>query len=456
MRRPGPASTTTLLALALCAMPGVAVAAESRAEVGPADLQRLTKVVRLVKHRYLHPVDDTRIAASCVDRLYSAPGLEQKRPREPVTELAQIPLFLRRVAAEAPDDVVRAHLVDECLVGLVASLDPYSSYTNAEASRELRGRGGDLGGLGLTLGIRGGAVVILHAMEGGPAASAEITPSDRLTAIDGRAVQGQRLAEVVRQLRGRPGSSVSITLERAGATRTVTLQRAIFKVQTVRARALEPGYLHVSVWEFRETTSDDIRRALAELTTGEGAVPPRTVLLDLRDNQGGLLTAAMDVASLFLREGAVIGSTDDRIPAGKKRFTATPRRSSLPSAEAARLEGVTEMLRTVPLFVLTNSFTASGAEIVAAALQGNARAALLGTPTAGIGHIQTLIPLDDVMLRLTTSTWIIPGGRPLEGQPLVPDVALLTLRGDAAPDVELAQAFEVVKQRLMPAAAPSR
>ena len=435
-----PVIVMLVIALAMLAAPD---AGAQSPEIAPEHWKSLAKVVRIVKRDYVTAVDDARLAAGCADRVYTLPSLKAMRPAGPVASLTDIPVVLRS-AADAAKDTLPAQLVSACLGGMLGSLDAHSRYVPPDEARQFTT---GAAAVGLELTVHNNTVFVVEVVEGSPAAGAGIKPGDRVAAIGGRSLDGLALHEVTRRLRGHVGSEVTVTIARGAEVLEFPMTRAIVRYVTMKANVIEPGFLHLRLRQFNESTLREIEQALAPLLEKVDTTP-RALLLDLRDNSGGLLRTAIDLAAGFLPPNAVIGSTDGRNPVSKHRMTGDRR--------IWAREALGEWLRTVPVAVLVNHGTASGAEIVAAALQSHGRALVLGTPTVGMGSIQTLIPLDDGgQMRLTTAVWLTPKGESFDGKPLTPDTMLVSSRGAVpgsdAKDVELQQAVEVFKTRRTPA-----
>jgi carboxyl-terminal processing protease len=418
----------------------VLVATEGRAqapEISPPEWRVLAKAVRLVRREYVAPVDDQRLARGCARRVHALPAMP---PAPEVTALTDVPVVLRAAVAAAPSVTPRT-VVGECLAGMLESLDAYSSFVPADEWRE--SMSGVVAGTGLELALRDQAVVVVDVIDGSPAAAAGVRAGDRVAAVAGRSVDGLKLSDVTRKLRGRTGSAVVVTIARGAEVLELTLTRSMVRASTVTARVIEPAILHLGVRRLEERTLGDIDAVVAPLLARIDTTP-RALLLDLRDDGGGLFRAAIDLAGGLLPPGALVGTLEGRRPEARRRFA---------GERGWAREAVAEWLGKVPMAVLVNGATASGAEIVVAALQGHGRAAVLGTPTAGLGSIQTVLSLDDgSYLRLTTAVWLTPRGEPLEGRPITPDVLLVTGRGPAPGgrpfhDAVLEQAVEVLKTR---------
>jgi carboxyl-terminal processing protease len=432
-----------LLSLLLVLAAAPAVPAQDD-DVPPAEYRRLLEVIRFVKAHYVTPVEDARLAGGCAGRLGGG---------DSAADLTRIPSLLRRAHADGRGDVAYARLVNDCLAGMIAGLDPRSEFLASDGGGPRTRRDGTFAqaGIGVELTRGGSAPEVVRALEGSPAERAGLEPGDRIVEIDGWATTGATLDAVVQRLRGAAGSSVTLVLDRAGARTTVSLTREIIVEQSVSLRALDPGVWHVRVSRLRDDTVRELERAIAGALDDGG--PPRTgIVLDLRDNTGGLVTAMVDLASVFLREGLLVGQSEGRAPRASQRHVTRGRATGAPDTSAPA--GVAGTLRAATLVVLVNGGTASGAEMVAAALQTHGRARVAGWPTAGLGTIQTYHVLNDgSAIRLTIARWIGPGGEALEGRPVTPDVTLTTARGPAesrrptgGDDATLAQAIEVLRQ----------
>ena len=425
----------------------VAPARAQDEDVPVLEYRRLIEAIRFVKAQYVTPVDDARLAGGCAGRLRGPDAA-------PVADLAQIPPLLRRAHADRRGDVPFMRLVNDCLAGMIGGLDARSEFLPPETGGMRTRRDGGMfsqGAVGVEITRGGRTPEVVRAIEGSPAERAGVAPGDRIVEIDGWPTTGATLDAVVQRLRGATGTSVTLLLERAGTRTTVTVTRDIIVEQSVTLRALDAGAWHVRVSRLRDDTVRDLERAAAK-ALDEGGPPRAGIVLDLRDNTGGLVTAMVDLASAFLREGLLVGQSEGRAPRASQRHVTRGRTAVAPETSAPA--GVAGTLRAATLVVLVNGGTASGAEMVAAALQTHGRARVAGWPTAGLGTIQAYHVLNDGgAIRLTIAKWIGPGGEALEGRPVTPDVTLTTARGPAEPrrpaegeDATLAQAIEVLRQ----------
>src|SRR5437660_9727101 len=298
-------------------------------------------------------------------------------------------------------------MVSGALKGMLNKLDPHSDYMTENEYRELMATtSGQFGGIGIEVSVEEGVPQVVSAIEGTPAAAAGIEPGDRIVKADGQAIVGMDIGEVVRRLRGLPGSRVVLTIARTNRPQfDVPITRAIIRVESVKS-ALKPGRIgYVRISTFDETTPGELRRAIARLRQQAGGGFAGFVL-DLRNDAGGLLDAAVDVASEFLDSGTVV-TTRGRDSSENRIYDAPPNG---------------DLIRGTPMVVLVNGASASAAEIVAGALQDDRRATVLGTHSFGKGSVQSIIPLDGKgALRLTTALYYTPSGRSIQGHGIVPD-----------------------------------
>ena len=325
-----------------------------------------------------------------------------------VREIDQFMSVLERVKAEYVDQVSDEQLIRGAIDGMLNSLDPHSSYLDARGFQSLMTTtDGNYGGLGLTVTMEDGAVKVIAATRGTPADQAGIKSGDFITHIDGRLFYGGTLDEAVDRMRGQPGTSVRITVVRAGRERPfdVNITRAIIDIPAVRAEVRDRvGILAVTT--FNRNTTEATQRAIAEMERAPGG-PPIGYVLDLRSNPGGLLDQAVGLSDLFLERGEVV-SQRGRRRTDIERFYARP-------GDAAQGR---------PVIVLVDAGSASASEIVAAALQDHRRAVVMGDRTFGKGSVQTLLPLGtgDTALRLTTARYYTPAGRSVQEGGITPDI----------------------------------
>ncbi len=305
------------------------------------------------------------------------------------------------------DEVDSKQLVYGALRGMLASLDPHSQFMDPDTYNELKvDTTGEFGGLGIEITIKDGLLTVVTPIEGTPAWQEGIKAQDHIVKIDGELTRDITLLEAVKKLRGRPGSSVSLTVLREGEDKLLDFKivRQIIKIRDIKeARILEDNIGYIRLVEFRQNTSEEFRKAMQKLKSQA----MDALILDLRNNPGGLLEAAVKVTESFLEKGKLIVSTRGRKGNQNMEFNSKSRKPDL----------------DLPLVILVNHGSASGSEIVAAALQDYQRAIILGTQTFGKGSVQTVIPLSDgSAIRLTTSKYFSPKGRMIHGQGVTPDI----------------------------------
>lgn len=313
------------------------------------------------------------------------------------------------------EEVEPERLVYAAIAGMVDALDPHSEFLNPEQKAAFRTQTrGRFPGIGMEIGLRDDNITVITPLQGAPAAAAGIRPADRLRAIDGHSTRGMTLSEAVRRLRGAAGTVVELGIERGDAPPfTVRVERQVVVVAPVEGRLLPDGSAHLRVRAFQHDTEDRLRAELERLRAEAGGELPG-VVLDLRNNPGGLLSQAIAVADLFLSTGQIVRTRTRG--GGGRSFDASPL-GTLPQ---------------VPLVAVVNAGTASAAEIVVGALQAHRRAVVVGTPTFGKGSVQSVYDLTDGSgLKLTVAHYFTPDGRSIQARGLAPDVYIA-----AADDIE--------------------
>jgi carboxyl-terminal processing protease len=314
---------------------------------------------------------------------------------------------MRQVEKSYVAPVQSDRLVNNALKGMLTRLDPHSDYMTEREYRELLATtSGQFGGVGIEISVENGVPQVISAIDGTPAAAAGVEPGDRIVRADGQPIIGLEISEVVRRLRGRPGTPVLLTIARANRPAfDLAITRAVIHVDSVKS-ALKPGGIgYVRITTFDENTPGSLRQAMARLRQQAGG-RLAGLILDLRNDAGGLLDSAVDVASDFLDSGTVV-TTRGRRPDENRVYAATPNG---------------DLLRGTRMVVLINGASASASEIVAGALQDNRRATVVGTHSFGKGSVQSIIPIDGHgALRLTTALYYTPSGRSIQGQGIAPD-----------------------------------
>jgi carboxyl-terminal processing protease len=380
-------------------------------------------------------------AAAALIQLASPAGADsilQAVPGEPERRVAEI---LEQIKARYAEPIDDNKLVADAVNGVLKNLDPHSVYLDAKAFRELQMESrGEYGGVGIEVAIDGRAVKVLATLENTPASRAGLRAGDVFVRIGDTGVDGMSLEQVTRRVRGEPDTDVTLTIVRAGepGPRSVTLTRETIQGRSVKADLIEPGYAYVRLTQFQRNTARAMAQDLERLMEGSAVTG---IILDLRDNPGGVLSAAVGVSAAFLEPGAPVVFSDGTGSGSKMRLFAK-RADYLRNSTEDYLEALPPLVKTLPMVVLVNGESASAAEIVAGALQDNKRATILGTRTYGKGSIQTVIPFGDgTGMKLTTAHYFTPSGRVIQGKGVMPDIVVeekFAAQADAAPAVQAA------------------
>src|SRR6266567_9005341 len=343
------------------------------------------------------------------------------------------------------DETAPKDLIYSAIKGTLRGLDPHSSFLDPESYREMQVEtSGSFGGLGIEITLRDDVLTVVAPIEGTPAYRAGILSGDRIVKIEGLTTKDMQLTDAVKRMRGKPGSKIVISIIREGWTepKDFTITREQIRVQSVKNAELEPGIEYIRLRQFQEQTGNDIETALEKYSKGKKITG---LVLDLRNNPGGLLTSSVEVAEKFLDPGKLVVYTEGRVRNQNMRFQASAK----------------HVYSDFPMVVLVNQGSASASEIVAGALQDWGRAVVLGTQSFGKGSVQTIIPLSDGSgLRLTTAKYYTPNGRSIHGKGITPDIVVeapkppadqkpqppsLDPMEDLKKDVQLQRALEIIK-----------
>jgi len=331
----------------------------------------------------------------------------------PVEELRTFSDVFGRIKNDYVVDVDDKELIENAIRGMLSGLDPHSAYLDAEQFTELQvGTTGQFGGLGIEVGMEDGFVKVIAPIDDTPAQRAGVQAGDLVIRLDDTPVKGMTLNDAVKIMRGKPGSTIVLTIVREGLDKPIkiSITRDIIKVKSVRARMLAPGYGYLRISQFQSKTADYMVDAIEDLKKeNKGAI--KGLILDLRNNPGGVLNGAVAVSDAFLTKGMIV-YTEGRIADSRLRFNATP----------------DDIIDGAPLVVLVNQGSASASEIVAGALQDHKRAIIVGAKTFGKGSVQTILPLSsDSALKLTTARYYTPSGRSIQAEGITPDIVLETI-----------------------------
>ena len=343
----------------------------------------------------------------------------------PLEELQQLAAVFGMVKSDYVEAVDEKKLITDAISGMVAGLDPHSQYFDKKTFKEFReGTTGRFVGVGIEIGMEDGLVKVVSPIEGSPAFRAGIKAGDLITRIDDTAVKGLTMDQAVKRMRGEPATKVMLTVFRKTENRSfpVTIVREEIRVQSVRAKLVEPGYAWVRVSQFQDRTIDDFARKVDELYKQDPGL--KGLVLDLRNDPGGLLEGAVALSAAFLPSDVMVVSTNGQIAESKAQFKAAPE-YYIRRGGSDPLKRLPAALKSVPMVVLVNEGSASASEIVAGALQDHKRATIMGAQTFGKGSVQTVRPLTaDTALKITTARYYTPSGRSIQAKGIVPDIWL--------------------------------
>jgi carboxyl-terminal processing protease len=343
----------------------------------------------------------------------------------PLEEMQQLAAVFGMVKSDYVEPVDEKKLITDAISGMVAGLDPHSQYFDKKSFKEFReGTSGRFVGVGIEIGMEDGLVRVVSPIEGSPAFRAGIKTGDLITRIDDTPVKGMSIDQAVKRIRGEPNTKIILTIFRKSESRTfpVTITREEIRVQSVRGKLIEPGYAWLRVSQFQDRTIDDFARKLEELFKAEPNM--KGLVLDLRNDPGGLLEGAVAVSAAFLPRDAIVVTTNGQIAESKATFKASPE-YYIRRGGNDPLRRLPEAVKTVPVVVLVNEGSASASEIVAGALQDHKRAVIMGSQTFGKGSVQTVRQLTaETAVKLTTARYYTPAGRSIQATGIVPDLML--------------------------------
>lgn len=355
---------------------------------------------------------------------FSASADRAARAPLPVEELRAFADVFNAIKQGYVEPVEDSKLINHAISGMLSGLDPHSAYLDAEAYKELQvGTHGEFGGLGIEVGMEDGFVKVISPIEDTPAFRAGVQAGDLIVKLDDTPVKGMSLNDAVKRMRGKPKTDITLTIARKGETKplVVKITREVIKVQSVKSKVVEPGYGYLRVAQFQENTAQSVVDHLGRLTK-DGQL--KGLVLDLRNDPGGLLHGAVGVAAAFLPPNSRVVSTDGRTEDAKREYRATPD-DYLRGSRDDFLASLPAGARTLPMVVLVNAGSASASEIVAGALQDHRRAVVMGTQTFGKGSVQTILPLNNnSAIKLTTARYYTPSGRSIQAKGIEPDIVV--------------------------------
>ena len=340
--------------------------------------------------------------------------LAQKNAVEPLPleELRTFTEIFAKIKNDYVESIDDKTLLSNAIHGMLAGLDPHSAYLEPEDYKQLRqGTTGEFGGLGIEVGMEDGFVKVISPIDDTPASRAGVEAGDLVIRLDDTPVKGMTLAQAVKLMRGKPGTDITLTVVRKGRDGPfkIVITRDVIKVRSVRSRILEDDFGYVRITQFQTHTGESLREALSKLKTDRTL---KGLVLDLRNNPGGVLSAAVSVSDAFLKDGIIV-YTDGRLDNSKLKFNAKP----------------TDILDGAPLVVLINGGSASASEIVAGALQDHKRAIIMGEKSFGKGSVQTILPMENgSALKLTTARYFTPSGRSIQAEGIEPDIKVERLQ----------------------------
>ncbi len=343
----------------------------------------------------------------------------------PVEELHAFTEVFGQIKSSYVEPVSDKQLFTDAIKGMVGGLDPHSAYLDADDFKDLQaGTQGEFGGLGIEVGMEDGLIKVISPIEDTPAYLAGVKAGDLILKLDDSLVKGMSLNDAVKRMRGKPGSKITLTILRKNEHKPIiiTVARAVIKVQSVKAKLLESGYAFVRITQFQEHTGENLSTALEKLVKeNKGAL--KGLVLDLRNDPGGLLDGAVAVSAAFLAPDALVVYTEGRTEEAKMHLTASPEYYLHGNAKNDYEKIIPASIKSVPMIVLVNGGSASASEIVAGALQDHKRAVIMGTQTFGKGSVQTVLPLgNNTAIKLTTARYYTPGGRSIQAKGIVPDI----------------------------------
>ncbi|MCB1751788.1 MAG: S41 family peptidase [Gammaproteobacteria bacterium] len=351
-------------------------------------------------------------------------GVAAEKATLPMQDLRAFAEIFGRIKQDYVEPVEDRELLEHAIRGMLSGLDPHSAYLNAEEYKSLQvGTTGEFGGLGIEVGLEDGFVKVIAPIDDTPAQRAGVQAGDLIVKLDDRPIKGVSLDEAVKLMRGKRGTSITLTIVREGEKKplTITVVRDVIRVASIKSRMLEAGFGYLRISHFQSRSTQDMLQHISELKSQAGG-KLRGLVLDLRNNPGGILNGAVAVSDAFLTKGIIV-YTQGRDAESRLDFTAAP----------------DDVLEGSPIVVLVNGGSASASEIVAGALQDHKRAVIMGARTFGKGSVQTIVPVNShAAVKLTTARYFTPSGRSIQAEGITPDIVLSDIKVTSVnkPDLE--------------------
>ena len=354
----------------------------------------------------------------------------------PIDDLRTFAEVFGKIKSDYVEEIDDKRLIDEALNGMLSGLDPHSSFLNLDQTKDLQaGTAGEFGGLGIEVGMEDGFVLVISPIEDTPAYKAGLKSGDLIMKLDSTAVKGLTLNDAVKLMRGKPGTSIILQILRKGvnAPFDIKVTRAQITTKSVKSKLVEPNYAYIRITQFQERTGEDLAKALKKLRI-ENKFAFNGIILDMRNNPGGLLNSSVAVSAAFLKEGDLVVYTEGRAPDSKMNLTTSPDNFIRNGDEKNNfLKDLPLDIKDTPMVVLINNGSASASEIVAGALQDHKRALIVGTRSFGKGSVQSILPMmNGTAIKLTTARYFTPNGRSIQGKGIVPDIVVEDGMGDLA------------------------
>ena len=353
---------------------------------------------------------------------FSAMAEKEARTSLPIEELRTLAEVFNAIKVGYVEPIEDKTLINNAISGMLSNLDPHSTYLDVDAYKDLQvSTQGEFGGLGIEVAMEDGLVKVVSPIEDTPADRAGVKTGDLIFKLDDTLVKGMTLSDAVKRMRGKPKTQIKLSILRKGEDKTIelTLTREVIKVQSVKSKLVEAGYGYLRITSFQENTGASLVKHLNELYKPG---PLKGLVLDLRNDPGGLLNAAVGVSAAFLPQKTLVVSTDGRTPDAKHKFFASPE-DYVRSSKDDYIKNLPPEALKVPMIVLINGGSASASEIVAGALQDHKRAIILGTSSFGKGSVQTVIPLPGgAAIKMTTSRYFTPSGNSIQAKGIAPDI----------------------------------